>query len=270
MTQKTYRIGDVANLMGLSRDTLRYYEKRGILASQKAENGYRYYTEKDIYRLFSILYQRKMNIGLDDLEQLWSQDQSISSLSQIMQNRMEEEKTAIRRHQQTMARLRLTSEDCENVKNHADEVILKNSPQSHIIVPHAGFSESLALWFQYAQQYPGLDMMYIFDEYNWNPEKEDLGITYKNSQLILHTDLREYVDYDLSPETHPVMQPFLCMTRIRVSRQRTPVAEDILPMLHWAEAQGLMVSRQFYCTFLLQGLSEGRQSCYIQIYMPVF
>lgn len=35
MTQKTYRIGDVANLMGLSRDTLRYYEKRGILSSKK-------------------------------------------------------------------------------------------------------------------------------------------------------------------------------------------------------------------------------------------
>lgn len=68
---------------------------------------------------------------------------------------------AIRRHQQTMARLNLTSEDCENIKNHMDQVILKNSPRSHIIVPHAGFSESLALWFQYAQQYPGLDMMYI-------------------------------------------------------------------------------------------------------------
>ena len=48
MAQKTYRIGDVANLMGLSRDTLRYYEKRGILSSKKEENGYRYYTEEDI------------------------------------------------------------------------------------------------------------------------------------------------------------------------------------------------------------------------------
>ena len=71
MAQKTYRIGDVANLMGLSRDTLRYYEKRGVLSSKKEENGYRYYTEEDIYRLFSILYQRKMDIGLDDLEQIW-------------------------------------------------------------------------------------------------------------------------------------------------------------------------------------------------------
>ena len=61
-----YLIGDVANLMGLSRDTLRYYEKRGILSSQRGDNGYRYYTDQDISRLISILYQRKMDIGLRD------------------------------------------------------------------------------------------------------------------------------------------------------------------------------------------------------------
>ena len=42
MNNTRYKIGDVANLMGLSRDTLRHYEKRGILTSQREENGYRY------------------------------------------------------------------------------------------------------------------------------------------------------------------------------------------------------------------------------------
>ena len=47
------------NLMGISRDTLRHYEKRGLLTAKKAANGYRYYTEADISRFISILYQRK-------------------------------------------------------------------------------------------------------------------------------------------------------------------------------------------------------------------
>ena len=41
MEQTKYLIGDVADLIGLSRDTLRYYEKRGILSSQRGENMYR-------------------------------------------------------------------------------------------------------------------------------------------------------------------------------------------------------------------------------------
>ena len=45
MNKDRYLIGDVANLMGMSRDTLRHYEKRGLVTAKKAENGYRYYTE---------------------------------------------------------------------------------------------------------------------------------------------------------------------------------------------------------------------------------
>ncbi|MFR5733745.1 MAG: MerR family transcriptional regulator [Clostridium sp.] len=67
MNKSKYLIGDVANLMGMSRDTLRHYEKRGLLTARKAANGYRYYTEADISRFISILYQRKMDIGLDDI-----------------------------------------------------------------------------------------------------------------------------------------------------------------------------------------------------------
>ena len=55
MNKDRYLIGDVANLMGMSRDTLRHYEKRGLVTAKKAENGYRYYTEADISRLIGIL-----------------------------------------------------------------------------------------------------------------------------------------------------------------------------------------------------------------------
>ena len=40
MNQRKYLIGDVASLMGMSRDTIRHYEKRGLLTAQKAENGF--------------------------------------------------------------------------------------------------------------------------------------------------------------------------------------------------------------------------------------
>ena len=61
MNKSKYLIGDVANLMGISRDTLRHYEKRGLLTARKAANGYRYYTEADISRFISILYQRNIS-----------------------------------------------------------------------------------------------------------------------------------------------------------------------------------------------------------------
>ena len=111
-----YLIGDVANLMGLSRDTLRYYEKRGILSSQRGDNGYRYYTDQDISRLISILYQRKMDIRISDMEALCSAESSVDGLTSIMEKRLEEERQAIRAHQQNIARLQLTQAECEDIR----------------------------------------------------------------------------------------------------------------------------------------------------------
>ena len=67
-----YLIGDVAQMVGLSRDALRFYEKKGVINARKKDNGYRYYSEEDIYKLMYILYQRKMNTSLEEIEGLMS------------------------------------------------------------------------------------------------------------------------------------------------------------------------------------------------------
>ena len=42
-----YHIQEFAALTGLSADTLRYYEKEGLLAPARDANGYRIYSERD-------------------------------------------------------------------------------------------------------------------------------------------------------------------------------------------------------------------------------
>lgn len=270
MEKTKYLIGDVANLMGLSRDTLRYYEKRGILSSEKGENGYRYYTDLEIARLLSILYQRKMDLGLDDIATLWTSDTQIDRLTTLLESRLEEEQQEIRRHQQTMARLHMSKNDCENIQNHLNEVVLSNIPAAYIIVPHASFQNGIELWFEYARNHPGLDMMYIFDEYSWQQTGKSVAVDYKNSQLVLKEELAEYVDYNIPKDTTAVTQPSLCVSSFCVSPTRVPPAENILRMISWAEEQGLMISRHLYCTFTMQGLSRGKQFYYLQLYLPVF
>ncbi|MGI9274069.1 MAG: MerR family transcriptional regulator [Endozoicomonas sp.] len=46
-----YRISQLADLAGLSRSTLLYYEKLGLIQSRRSANGYRYYGQADLQRL---------------------------------------------------------------------------------------------------------------------------------------------------------------------------------------------------------------------------
>lgn len=47
----TYSIQQVSELLHIPKDTLRYYDKLGLVCPKRAENRYRYYTEQDILYL---------------------------------------------------------------------------------------------------------------------------------------------------------------------------------------------------------------------------
>ena len=271
MENTKYKIGDVANLMGLSRDTLRHYEKRGILTSQRGDNGYRYYTDQDISRLISILYQRKMNIQLGDMKAIWNSDNSIDDLTNIMNTRLKEEEQSIRMHQQNIARLQLTKSDCEDIQHNIGKITLLDFPSAYIIGPRLELSQAAEQWFYYAGKYSGLDMMYTFSEFTWaHGENHTLKIEHKNSQLILFDHLKEYVDYPISPEIPMTPHSLLCVSTCCASESIIPSQENLLPMICWAEQQGFLLSQQFYSTYTTRGRIDGQDSYFLRIYIPVF
>ena len=68
---ETYRIGDLKPLLGLSSDTLRYYEKIGLLGNiGRSAGGSRFYTRRDVSRLRFIQRAKAMNFTLIEIGQL--------------------------------------------------------------------------------------------------------------------------------------------------------------------------------------------------------
>lgn len=48
----TYTIGELAKILGITAETIRYYERKGIIAPiHDQESGYRYYTTWDLHML---------------------------------------------------------------------------------------------------------------------------------------------------------------------------------------------------------------------------
>jgi DNA-binding transcriptional MerR regulator len=63
-----YKIGDVAKVLGISTNTLRYYEKRGLVNPVKNfENSYRYYDFWDINFLLDSLWFRGFEFSLEQV-----------------------------------------------------------------------------------------------------------------------------------------------------------------------------------------------------------
>jgi DNA-binding transcriptional MerR regulator len=67
---KQYRIGDVARLTGLTADTLRYYERIGLMNNVGRVSGVRRYNERDLSCLRFIQRAQKMNFKLVEIGEL--------------------------------------------------------------------------------------------------------------------------------------------------------------------------------------------------------
>jgi len=71
MNNKLYRIGDVKDLLSISTDTLRYYEKIKLLPPiARTESGIRQYDSRDLSRLRFIQRAQKMNFSLAEISNL--------------------------------------------------------------------------------------------------------------------------------------------------------------------------------------------------------
>ena len=62
--EKYYRIGEISRLYKISTDILRYYDKIGLMSPDFiGENGYRYYSKKQIWKLNNIRNLRNIGVG---------------------------------------------------------------------------------------------------------------------------------------------------------------------------------------------------------------
>ncbi|GGY16391.1 MerR family transcriptional regulator [Massilia dura] len=62
------RIGDIAQATGISRDTLRFYEKRGLLRARRSSNGYRDYPPEAVQWLTYIRTAQSLGFTLAEIE----------------------------------------------------------------------------------------------------------------------------------------------------------------------------------------------------------
>ncbi|MPZ61076.1 MAG: MerR family transcriptional regulator [Propionibacteriales bacterium] len=63
------RIGQVAELTGLSLRTIRYYEELGlVIPSSRSSGGFRLYTETDVARLRLVKRMKPLDFSLDEMK----------------------------------------------------------------------------------------------------------------------------------------------------------------------------------------------------------
>ena len=62
------KTNEVEKLLGITKHTLRYYEKEDLVHPDKDDNGYRNYSDEDIQTLQLVKFLRNIDISIDDIK----------------------------------------------------------------------------------------------------------------------------------------------------------------------------------------------------------
>lgn len=85
--EKYFSIGEISKLSNLSVQTLRHYDKLGLLKpSLVKDNGYRYYSLEQFYKLDFIIFYRKLGLSLSEIKEIISNKISIEDALGFLQN----------------------------------------------------------------------------------------------------------------------------------------------------------------------------------------
>ena len=89
------KIGELAELAGISRDALRFYEKHGLITpTARTESGYRFYSKSDVLRISFILSAKEVGFTLNEIHQLLElevtkYDKSCQDVKQFVDNKIQ-------------------------------------------------------------------------------------------------------------------------------------------------------------------------------------
>lgn len=90
------KIQDLSQMTGVSAKTIRYYEEIGLLpAPARAENNYRQYDERDAERLRLVAGARRLDLSLDDIQEILALRDHREAPCRVLLERMEQKAVEI-------------------------------------------------------------------------------------------------------------------------------------------------------------------------------
>ncbi|MBC8954782.1 Zn(2+)-responsive transcriptional regulator [Xenorhabdus sp. PB62.4] len=113
-----YRIGQLAKLAGVTPDTIRFYEKQGLmLHGERTEGGYRLYTKQDLQRLRFIRYAKQLGFTLEAIVELLSirvdpEHHTCQESKHIVDSRLQEVEEKLLEMQKMRDSLKMLSDAC--------------------------------------------------------------------------------------------------------------------------------------------------------------
>ncbi|MDR0812895.1 MAG: MerR family transcriptional regulator [Oscillospiraceae bacterium] len=267
--QGKYKIGDVARILGISADLIRYYEEKGVVAPEKdPSNKYRYYDTWDINYLIDCLWYKNYGFSIENVAQMVS-TYTYPTLLDALENKTGEIRDEIRRKELLLQRIEKFRERLSTTRSLVgDFEIVTNKPFYYYINRHnSEYDDNISLreisrrWLKYmpfTRRYFEISRDALAggeDEYVWGFSVSPQYVSEFNIDIV--------PPVAQMPESLCVHSAFKSAGLDRFS------AKKLNFLLQYAEENGYTPTRNAFGNLACSVLEDGVQTGYFEAWLPV-
>jgi DNA-binding transcriptional MerR regulator len=264
-----YKIGDVARILGISPDLIRYYEEKGVVSPEKdPANNCRYYDTWDINYLIDCLWYKNFGFGIEQAAHMVSEC-SYDMLIKEFDDKGDEILKAIRRQELILQRMKRYCERLVNTKSYVGKCdVRENSEFAYYINRRnseydnrADMQEISRRWLKYMPftrryfEMPDEDLVGGRDDYSWG---FSLGKQY----------LEEF-EIEITPPVYAMPSQKCIHSAFKSAGRGKFSSSHIGFMLDYARENSLTPTGGAFGNLACSVIENDEQTGYFEVWIPV-
>lgn len=260
---KKYHTSDLIKFLGVPRDTLRFYEEKGLLNPEKnSENNYRNYDMFDMYNLMIIDFHKKRGMTINQIQDLLKKG-DIQDIQSLLESKREELVKMIYDAQCMLKRIEDTQKFSRDLESKLNIFTVKPLPLYRI---NGEISDFIAI-----EEYE--DVKNIMNSNNNDMLSQIMRYITFNKNNVTDTKMFIVNAAELKEESGIYLEYPKCLYTVAEEFQPKNEREDLMQDMHrlsaeYADTHGLKLLGEAFAMIRLITCKESKTKTYIEIYIP--
>ena len=266
-----YTIGEFAALLGVTVDTLRLYEKHGIISPMKnQQNNYRYFDDLDARNLLTSRWFRSLSLSLPEAARL-SGDVPLQEITGSLHQAAQTLEAEIREKERQLQRLKAINEEVTALRTQLNQCHLRQMPGFYRLrqTDMNTLLKNKALLLRVSEWMNSLPFAFFSFRIEQEAVASEAATFPYSWGLAMEADeaARRQITIDEHIEFIP---PATCLTAvIRGTGDEDITRKSIAFMLENISGQGLHPVGDVFGKIVLTHRHQGKRWAYLEVNIPV-
>ena len=264
-----YTVGQVAKMLGVSRDTLKFYEEKELIKpNQDEENGYRKYNIVDINEVITVNFYRDIDIEIKKIQEIKNGD-SLDVIESILDEKEKKLKEEIEYKRLLLKRIEAIKEDSKSIKENLNNFTIREM-KPIVITNEITMKEEIDETYS--------EILEKFDYSNRIKKAVNLSgisrIVYFNEETITKERyvFYEKVEKDIEDKSEVISYPkcIYIVIAIPIISEDNKIDENMAASItETAKSLGYETMGIAFINLLFNGYKDNENIQYLEVYTPV-